>query len=142
MGPWGLPILAFALVGLCPVFANHAMIWAVMSLSGGPYQHVVGILSFMRLILDMLAQPTPLAAVDNSHRPYHSKPPVIGSLSAMAIFSTANLKASRRWESRYATCLRRGLEVDRHSGVDLHRAASGAKGFVAPERHSINGGLT
>ena len=54
MGPWRFPILTFALVGLRLVVANHALIWGVMSLSGGPYQHVAGILLFMRLILIIL----------------------------------------------------------------------------------------
>ena len=53
MGPWRFPILTFALVGLRLVFANRALIWDVMSLSGGPYHHVAGILPFMRLILDI-----------------------------------------------------------------------------------------
>ena len=51
MGPWWFPILAFALVGLRLVVANHALIWGAIILSGGPYQHVAGILPFMRLIL-------------------------------------------------------------------------------------------
>jgi hypothetical protein len=40
IGPWRFPILTFALVGLRLVVANH------------PYQHVAGILPFMRLILE------------------------------------------------------------------------------------------
>jgi hypothetical protein len=56
MGPWRFPILTFALVGLRLVVANHALIWGVMSLSGGPYQHVAGILLFMRRVL---VPPTP-----------------------------------------------------------------------------------
>ena len=49
---------------------------------------------------------------------------------------------SEKMGKQYATCFRRELEVDRYRGVDFRRAASGAKGFVAPERYGINGGLT
>jgi hypothetical protein len=54
MGPWRFPTLTFAWVGLRLVVANHALIWGVMSLSGGPYQHVAGILLFMRRVLAWL----------------------------------------------------------------------------------------
>jgi hypothetical protein len=51
MGPWRFPSLTFALVGLRLVFANHGLIWGVMNLSGGSYQHVADVLPCMRLLL-------------------------------------------------------------------------------------------
>jgi hypothetical protein len=33
MGPWRFPVLTFAMVGLRLLFANHALIWGVTSLS-------------------------------------------------------------------------------------------------------------
>jgi hypothetical protein len=56
--------------------------------------------------------------------------------------STASLKSVEKMGTQYTTCPRGGLKVDRCRGVDVRRAAGGAKGFVAPERYRINGSLT